>query len=167
MIVTWLPNYLENSRGFTGAAIGMSSSLVAFASISGALFFSRRADKFRDKKVQTIVTLQILAAGMLALIVLSPTPEILLVGLVLYGFLGKLAVDPILISYIISRANPRKLGRSLGLFNFFGMISSVLAPFITDATNTQVLGFYLSVVMLLIGTAFFLFANRLDERSRA
>lgn len=171
MIVTWLPNYLENSRGFTGAAIGMSSSLVAFASIPGALFFSRRADKFRDKKVQTIVTLQILAAGMLALIVLSPTPEILLVGLVLYGFLGKLAVDPILISYIISRANPRKLGRSLGLFNFFGMISSVLAPFITglitDATNTQVLGFYLSVVMLLIGTAFFLIANKLDERSRA
>ncbi len=168
MIVTWLPNYLENSRGFQGSAIGMASSLVAFASIPGALFFSRRSDKFKSKKVQTIVTLQILAAGMLAIVVISPNSTILLMGLILYGFLGKLAVDPILISYIIDRANPSKLGRSLGLFNFFGMTSSVVAPFltgvITDITNTQVLGFYLSVGMLLLGTTFFYIANKRDER---
>lgn len=168
MIVTWLQNYLENSRGFEGAAIGMSSSLVAFASIPGALFFSRRSDKFRDKKLATIVSLELLAAGMLAIIVLSPNSTILLTGLILYGFLGKLAVDPILISYIIDRANPKKLGRSLGLFNFFGMTSSVIAPFvtglITDATNTQVLGFYASVVMLIGGTLFFLYANKREAR---
>lgn len=50
MIVTWLPNFLSTERGFQGAAIGLSSSLVAFASIPGALFFSRLADKYMHKK---------------------------------------------------------------------------------------------------------------------
>ncbi len=171
MIVTWLPNFLETERGFTGIAIGMSSALVAFASIPGALFFSRRADKFKDRKVATIFSLELLAAGMLAIVVLSPNSTILLTGLILYGFLGKLAVDPILISYIIDRANPSKLGRSLGLFNFFGMTSSVVAPFVTglisDATGSKVLGFYVSVAMLILGALFFLYANKLDQKKNA
>ncbi len=48
MTVTWLPN-LGTERGFQGVAIGFSS-LVAFASIPGALFFSRLADKYMHKK---------------------------------------------------------------------------------------------------------------------
>ena len=50
MTVTWLPNFLGTERGFQGVAIGFSSSLVAFASIPGALFFSRLADKYMHKK---------------------------------------------------------------------------------------------------------------------
>ncbi|WP_053955184.1 MFS transporter [Inediibacterium massiliense] len=163
MIVTWLPSFLQYERGFEGIAIGSSSSLVAFASIPGALFFSRMSDKFKDRRIRLILFLEISAAAMLALVVLAPNSSILLLGLLLYGLLGKLAVDPIIISHIADSAPRESLGTSLGVFNFFGMSSSVLAPvvtgFISDQTGTKVMGFYASAVLLIIGAAIFFIAN--------
>ncbi|MBR2568923.1 MAG: MFS transporter, partial [Paenibacillus sp.] len=48
-------------------------------------------------------------------------------------------------------------------FNFFGMMSSVVAPFVTglisDATGSKVLGFYLATIIILVGAAVMLLAN--------
>ncbi|MFD2308633.1 MFS transporter [Enterococcus termitis] len=163
MTVTWLPNFLGTERGFEGAAIGFSASLVAFASIPGALFFSRLADKFMHKKVQFIVILEFLAAVMLLLTVQATNSTLLLVGLILYGFLGKLAVEPIIISWLGENAPKVGIGTTLGVFNFFGMMSSVIAPTLTgsisDATGSKEMGFYISVILLVAGTALFLLAN--------
>lgn len=163
MTVTWLPNFLGTERGFEGAAIGFSASLVAFASIPGALFFSRLADKFMHKKVQFIVVLEFLAAVMLLLTVQATNSTLLLVGLILYGFLGKLAVEPIIISWLGENAPKVGIGTTLGVFNFFGMMSSVIAPTLTgsisDATGSKEMGFYISVILLVAGTALFLLAN--------
>ncbi|MTD41500.1 MFS transporter [Erwinia sp. CPCC 100877] len=163
MTVTWLPNFLGTERGFEGAAIGFSASLVAFASIPGALFFSRLADKFMHKKVQFIVILEFLAAAMLLLTVQSTSSTVLLIGLILYGFLGKLAVEPIIISWLGENAPKIGIGTTLGVFNFFGMMSSVIAPALTgsisDATGSKVMGFYIAVILLVAGTALFLLAN--------
>uniref|UniRef100_UPI00403F020F MFS transporter n=1 Tax=Candidatus Enterococcus willemsii TaxID=1857215 RepID=UPI00403F020F len=100
MTVTWLPNFLGTERGFEGVAIGFSASLVAFASIPGALFFSRLADKYMNKKIQFIVVLELLAAAMLLITVQATNQVFLLIALILYGFLGKLAVEPIIISWL-------------------------------------------------------------------
>ncbi|MGL4675049.1 MAG: MFS transporter, partial [Wohlfahrtiimonas sp.] len=62
MIVTWLPKFLQSERGFEGVAVGFAASLVAFASIPGALLFSRLSDKFQSKKTSLIVALEIAAA---------------------------------------------------------------------------------------------------------
>lgn len=163
MTVTWLPNFLGTERGFEGAAIGFSASLVAFASIPGALFFSRLADKFMHKKVQFIVILEFLAAAMLLLTVQATNSTLLLVGLILYGFLGKLAVEPIIISWLGENAPKVGIGTTLGVFNFFGMMSSVIAPTLTgsisDATGSKEMGFYISVILLVVGTTLFLLAN--------
>ncbi|ALV21438.1 MFS transporter [Carnobacterium antarcticum] len=164
MVVTWLPTFLSQERGFQGIAIGFSSALVAFASIPGALLFSRLSDKFNSKKIQFIIVLEIAAAAMLALTVLAPSSAILLVGLILYGLLGKLAVEPIIISYMGDAAPKTGYGTTFGVFNFFGMSSSVLAPIVTgyisDLTGSKVGGFYLSGFIMIAGTIFFLIANR-------
>lgn len=163
MTVTWLPNFLGTERGFEGAAIGFSSSLVAFASIPGALFFSRLADKYMDKKIRFIVILEFLAAAMLLLTVQATNSTFLLVALILYGFLGKLAVEPIIISWLGENAPKVGVGTTLGVFNFFGMMSSVIAPTLTgsisDATGSKVMGFYIAVILLVLGTTLFLIAN--------
>ncbi|WP_345889995.1 MFS transporter [Paenibacillus dendritiformis] len=39
-ILTWLPQYLQTERGYQGSDVGFISSLVPWASIPGALFFS-------------------------------------------------------------------------------------------------------------------------------
>ncbi|ALS01391.1 MFS transporter [Enterococcus silesiacus] len=169
MTVTWLPNFLGTERGFEGAAIGFSASLVAFASIPGALFFSRLADKYMHKKVQFIVILELLAAAMLLFTVQATNSTFLLISLIMYGFLGKLAVEPIIISWLGENAPKVGIGTTLGVFNFFGMMSSVIAPTLTgsisDATGSKVMGFYISVVLLVVGTILFLLANLNKKKS--
>jgi len=171
MIVTWLPSFLQQERGFEGVAIGFSSALVAFASVPGALFFSRMSDRFRNKKVQLIIFLELCAAVMLVCTVISPDSTMLLISLILYGLLGKLAVDPIMISFVADNAPKKGYGTSFGVFNFFGMSSSVIAPFLTgvisDSTGSKVMGFYISAAILLVGTAIFFTVNVLMKRTTA
>ncbi|WP_431223403.1 MFS transporter [Serratia sp. L9] len=168
MIVTWLPSFLQQERGFEGVAIGFSAALVAFASVPGALFFSRMSDRFRARKVQLIIFLQICAAVMLVCTVISPDSTTLLISLVLYGLLGKLAVDPIMISFVADNAPKKGYGTSFGVFNFFGMSSSVIAPFLTgvisDSTGSKVMGFYISAAILVIGTIIFFTVNVLMKQ---
>ncbi|MFR3731706.1 MAG: MFS transporter [Enterococcus sp.] len=163
MTVTWLPNFLGTERGFQGVAIGFSSSLVAFASIPGALFFSRLADKYMHKKVTFIVILEVLAALMLLVTVQATNSTFLMIALILYGFLGKLAVEPIIISLLGENAPKVGVGTTLGVFNFFGMMSSVIAPTLTgsisDATGSKVMGFYIAIILLIGGTFLFLTVN--------
>ncbi|MFS0939680.1 MFS transporter [Enterococcus casseliflavus] len=163
MTVTWLPNFLGTERGFQGVAIGFSSSLVAFASIPGALFFSRLADKYMHKKVTFIVILEVLAALMLLVTVQATNSTFLMIALILYGFLGKLAVEPIIISWLRENAPKVGVGTTLGVFNFFGMMSSVIAPTLTgsisDATGSKVMGFYIAIILLIGGTFLFLTVN--------
>lgn len=163
MIVTWLPKFLQSERGFEGVAVGFAASLVAFASIPGALLFSRLSDKFQSKKITLIVTLELLAAVMLLGIISFTNETALLVALILYGLLGKLAVEPIIISYLADVAPKKGYGTTLGVFNSCGMASSVIAPPLTgaiiDATTSQSLGFYVAVAILTAGAVLFLLMN--------
>jgi MFS family permease len=163
MLVTWLPNFLETERGFTGVAIGMSAALVAFSSIPGALFFSRKADRFRNRRNSLICALEFAAAGVFVFIVMAPSSTLLMAGLIIYGLLGKLAVDPILISHVIDHAPKKRTATHLTTFNFFGMSSSVVAPLVTglisDTFHSKAGGFYLAMALLLVATLFFLLVN--------
>ncbi|WP_418936168.1 MFS transporter, partial [Klebsiella pneumoniae] len=159
LIVTWLPSYLQTERGFDGGAIGFASALVAVVGVPGALFFSHLSDKFRDSKVKVILGLEIVAAAMLMFTVLSPNTAMLMISLVLYGLLGKMAVDPILISFVSEQASAKTLGRAFSLFNFFGMSSAVVAPtltgFISDLTGSKEISFVMSAGLVVTGTIIF------------
>ena len=171
MLVTWLPSFLESERGFTGIAIGFSAALVAFASVPGALIFGRLVDRFRNKRIRFIVILELCAAATFIAIVLVPDAALLLVGLIVYGLVGKLAVDPMLISLVSEGAPTQKVGRFLTTFNFFGMSSSVVAPFVTglisDIFLTKVGGFYLACGLIVVCTTFFFIVNTKSKAAKA
>lgn len=170
LIDTWLPNFLETERGFQGTAIGMTSSLVFFAAIPGALVFSRIADRIPNKKVTIIIFLEIAAAFVLFITVTTSNPFLLIFGIIAYGFLGKLAVEPIIISWLGQYAPRKSIATTYGVFNFFGMSASVLVPSITgmisDATGTKVYAFYLAIGILCAGTLLFYLINRFYEKSK-
>ncbi|OCF93797.1 MFS transporter [Gilliamella sp. wkB7] len=163
MIVSWLPNFLETERGFTGGSIGSASSLVAFAAIPGALIISKISDKFRSKRLLFIIVLELIAAGTLFITVQSATITFLLAGLIFYGLFGKLTVEPILISHVAETAPKTNYGTSFGVFNFFGMSSSVIAPpltgYLADLTGTKITGFYVAIVILIVATLIFMLIN--------
>lgn len=168
MIVTWLPSFLESERGISGGLIGVIVSMISVTAIPGALLFSRISDKKRDKKNLIIIFLEICAFALVAVSMFAPNAGILAAILLLYGLLGKLAVDPVLISYMSDQADPKSVATTLGVFNFFGMASSVVAPALTgaiiDMTGSGELGFYVGAALLAVGTVLFVLTN---SRSKA
>lgn len=164
MMVTWLPAFLQQERGFEGAAIGVAASMLPLAAIPGALIFSHFSDKYRGFKLRFIFTLELLVVGVIFLIVTVSSNWLLVGMLILYGLLGKLAVEPILISYMADNAPKEGYGTFFGFFNFFGMLSSVLAPVLTglisDMTGSRVISFYFSAIILLLAVLFMFLATR-------
>lgn len=159
MIVTWLPSFLVTEKGFAQSDVGYVSALVAIAGIPGALIFARILDRRQQDRLKYILALLIIAAVMIGLTVYSPSPWILYIALILYGLFGKLAIDPVLITYVSDSVPEHKTAKALGLFNFFGMASSVVAPWLTgfigDTTGSQIIGFYIGTVLLLVAALLF------------
>ncbi|MBM7710243.1 putative MFS family arabinose efflux permease [Enterococcus lemanii] len=167
LIDTWVPNFLETERGIEGTAIGLVSSLVFFTAIPGALIFSRIADMIPNKKVSIIIGLEIMAAAMLLFMIETTNQTLLVVGIMAYGFFGKLAVEPIIISWLSQFAPRKSIATTYGVFNFFGMTASVIVPSLTgkisDVTGSKVYAFYLAIGIILVGTLFFFLVNKLAK----
>ncbi len=160
VIITWLPEFLISERGFAGSSVGFISSLVPWASIPGALIFARVNDKIGKAKplVYTLVPIALLSVFAIAFVTNRP---LLLTVLVIYGLTGKLALDPILITFVTKNAPNGALGTSLSAYNFIGMSGSILAPYITgalsDSLGSMQIGFYLASVLLVAGLVVFSF----------
>lgn len=171
LIDTWLPNFLETERGFEGTAIGIASSLCFFSAIPGALVFSRLADKLPERKVSIIIALEVVAAAMLFFMIETGDQTMLIAGIIAYGFFGKLAVEPIIIAWLSGFASGGSVATMYGVFNFFGMTSSVIAPAVTgaisDATGSKIVGFYLAIGIILVGTLLFFIVNRVCRAPKA
>lgn len=172
LIDTWLPNFLETEKGFAGTSVGLASSLVFFTAIPGALIFSRIADSMPNKKVQLIILLECLAASVLFLTVTTSNQTILVIGIMAYGFFGKLAVEPIIISWLGESAPKGSVATMYGVFNFFGMSASVIVPSLTgkisDITGSKLYAFYLAIGIIGVGTLLFYVINRIfGEKKRA
>ncbi len=163
LIVTWLPKFLEAERGIAGGKIGLVVSMISVTAVPGALFFAGLSDKLRGKKALIIIGLELSAFVLVALSMLMPNALSLTFILLLYGFLGKMAVDPVLISYVSDKASKKNMATTLGMFNFFGMSSSIIAPaftgFIMDKTGSGEIGFYVGALLLILGTILFLAFN--------
>ncbi|MCM3539074.1 MFS transporter [Priestia endophytica] len=167
-MLTWLPYYLQTARGVDGSQTGIIASLVPWASIPGAIFFGYISDRVKSKK-PLIISLAVAGAFLQIVIPYTESYSLLLTGLVLYGLLGKLALDPVLISYIADITPASMYSKVYGFFNFSGMLSSIFAPYITgyfaDRTGSLELGFYLSGALLLVGAVAFLFTDKGSKES--
>ncbi|WP_418904818.1 MFS transporter [Enterococcus saccharolyticus] len=158
VIITWLPQFLIAERGFEGSSVGFISSLVPWASIPGALLFARINDKLGKTKlmVYSLVPLAILSVFAIAFV---QDRSILIAMLVLYGLTGKLALDPIIVTYVTRNAPKGSLGTTLSAYNFIGMSGSILAPYLTgylaDATGSMQIGFYVASILLIAGLVLF------------
>ncbi|HHU6751034.1 TPA: MFS transporter [Staphylococcus pseudintermedius] len=160
MIVTWLPSFLVAEKHFAQSSVGYVAAIVAITAVPGALLFSKYIDKNAHQRHNLIVILLFAAAITISLTVFSPTPAVLYIALILYGLLGKLAIDPVLITYVSNSVKQEVVAKALGIFNFFGMCSSVVAPWLTgligDMTGSKVTAFYISAILLVIAALLFI-----------
>lgn len=168
VVVTWLPQFLQIERGFEGTSVGFIASLVPWASIPGAILFARLSDRFKRTKifVYTLVPIAMLSIFSIAFVT---DRTLLIIALVLYGLTGKLALDPILVAFVAKNAPKGSLSTALSAYNFIGMSSSILAPYvtgwITDTVGSMQIGFYLSAGLLLLGMIVFSFTKENEVKA--
>lgn len=163
VILTWLPYYLHTARHELPSQTGIVSSLVPWASVPGALLISYLSDRFRQRRAFALVLMPI-AALAIFFIPTAQSTVALFGALVLYGLVGKLALDPILVAYVADRVPSTAYSRAYAILNFCGMLSSILAPYITgylaSRFGTLDTGFYLATILLLIGAGCMAFTHR-------
>ena len=158
VIITWLPKFLQTERGFEGTSVGFIASLVPWASVPGALIISRLSDKLKKTKifVFSLVPLALISTFGMAYVT---DRTMLILMLILYGLTGKLALDPILVTYVTKNSPKEALGTALSAYNFIGMSAAITAPYVTgwiaDKFGSMQAGFYLASVLLLIGMVIF------------
>lgn len=166
-IQSWLPYFLETERNIAVTQVGFISSLVAWASIPGALTWARLSDKKKSRKPFMVVLLILALASLLGAAYLK-TFNLLIVSLVLYGLTGKLALDPILVSALGDNAPTKNPGRLFSTYNFIGMSASIVAPyiggFIKDATGSLTFTLYLAAGLLLVGLLVTLFVYKENKK---
>ncbi|EOH59590.1 MFS transporter [Enterococcus mundtii] len=166
VILTWLPQFLIAERGFTGASVGFISSLVPWASIPGALLFARINDKTGATKKLVFVLVPLAIVSVFAIAFVT-NRTLLITVLILYGLTGKLALDPIMVTFVTKHAPRAALGTTLSTYNFIGMSGSILAPYVTgylaDTSGSMQVGFYLSCVLLIIGLILFALLAKEDR----
>lgn len=162
MILTWLPYYLANERGITGGNIAFVASLLPWAAIPGSIFFSYISDKMGRRRPVLLVMLP-LAFLATASIVYFDNMAILYTALILYGVVGKISTNPVLVALVANNAPKQAYSTAFSVYNFIGMSSSILAPVVTgyiyDKTGSMANGFYLAAGLLIVGFIAVLFVK--------
>ncbi|WP_407575200.1 MFS transporter [Raoultella terrigena] len=160
VILTWLPYYLQSERGIAGSETGFITSLVAWISIPGALLFSSLSDRLGKRKPLILLLVPVAILSMLS-IIWMPNMTGVIVALCVYGLVGKLALDPVLVALVADSVDENNYSSAFGLFNFIGMSSSILAPVIAgaarDMTGSLASSFYVSAALLVVGLVGMLF----------
>ena len=160
MILTWLPYYLQTERGIPAKEIGNITSLVAWVSIPAGLLFARISDRLGRRRPLVAALVPIAAVSLVSIAFLRDVNHVI-AAICVYGFFGKLALDPVLIAAVADNAPKQSYGTAYGIFNFVGMSSSILAPtiagVISDATGSLAANFYISAAVLLVGMAGMMF----------
>ncbi|MEI7612617.1 MAG: MFS transporter [Betaproteobacteria bacterium] len=154
MILTWLPYYLQTERGIPVKEIGNIASLVAWVSIPGGLLFARISDKLGKRRPLVLLLVPIAALSLISIAFVQDVNQVIM-AICVYGFFGKLALDPVLVASVADNAPKESYGTAYGIYNFVGMSSSILAPtiagMISDATGSLAANFYLSAAILIVG----------------
>ena len=168
MVLTWLPYYLQTERGITGSQVGNISALTAWASIPGAILFSSVSDKMGRRKPLVFILVPIAAISIWAMASIQDI-NLLIAFLIIYGFFGKLALDPVLVAFVADSAPRESYSTVFGVYNFVGMSSSIIAPYLTgylaDKTGSLSSGFYVAAVLLLVGMVFMIFCKEKPGRA--
>lgn len=169
LIQTWLPDFLNVEREFPHMVASLITSGFFLMAIPSSVFFSFLSGKFPELKVKIIVCLELVSAIMLLLICTTKSPYLLIAAVLIYGMSGKLAIEPIVVSWLGDFIQDENVAEVFGIFNFFGMMGSVIAPKLTgvisDVTGSTMDGFIVAALLLVVGSICFLVLNRHTEES--
>ncbi|MHC5905886.1 MFS transporter [Streptomyces sp. S6] len=173
--LTWLPSYLETSRGFSLAETGWLASLPYLCGIAGVLCGGLLSGRLIRRGMPTVTARKVPIVGGAVLAALSVLPVAyvestpLAVALLSLGYFAAQVPMGCLWTLASDLAEPHQVASLGAVQNFGGFLGAALAPIVTgailDATgNSYSLVFVVGGALLLVGGASYLFFVR-DTRA--
>jgi MFS family permease len=165
VVVTWGPTFFQTERGLGLTMSGLYLAVVALTAIPAAIVFGKLSDSIGRRPISlAILPLSALTVWLMAYV---QSQTFLLAALVVYGLVGKLAWEPVVSAWIgdyAVRFHRDSMGAVIGVFNFFGMSSAVVAPVVSglirDWTGSLLYAFYVGAALIMLG---FLLARGVPE----
>lgn len=158
VLLSWGPVFFQTERGVSLTLSGLYTLVIAITAIPSGLTLGRLSDRMGRKRI--ILSLLPLMALCLALVPRVQSRGGMLLLLLFYGVVGKLAWDPVGIAWLgdyVSRTQPGAVGAAVALFSFTGVLSAVIGPPVTgwikDVTGSLAGGFYLAGALALVAFA--------------
>ena len=169
VILSWGPTFLQDTRNLGIFYSGLATAIFAAVAIPSAIIVGKGTDRFgRMRGALVILPLASLSIFMMAL---TNTLLLFIIGIVLYGIVGKLTMDPVAVAWVEEIVGSDEVGAALAVLNVFAMGSSIVAPvvtgFLADLTGTLAYGFYFGGLVVLLGTFFVLLGTMRTGRSLA
>ncbi len=156
VLLSWGPVFFQSERNVGLTMSGLYTLVVAVTAIPSGLLLGRWSDHIGRKRI--ILTMLPLMALSLALIPQVQSRTGMLLALMAYGVVGKLAWDPLAISWLgdyAARHRPEAVGTAVALFSFLSVLSAVVGPpltgWIKDITGSLAGGFYVAAGLALVG----------------
>jgi nitrate/nitrite transporter NarK len=140
MFMTWLPQWLTDTRGITYIEVGLVSSAGTITGIPGCILIGVISDRLRKRKLPLVVFYAASTIALIALILMPVgTPPV--VYAVLAGVLGfTLSAWVLLFSMVPETLPPEVAGVGMGIVNGIGTLAfSVMNPiygYLVDITGS-------------------------------
>jgi MFS family permease len=158
VLISWGPSFFQLNRGLPISYSGPITALYALLSIPAGLAFSRLSDRWARRKLFFNLCLPLGGALLFLAAYVSTVPQIA-IALALYGVVGAMALNPIIVAwandFVASSKGAIPRATVMGILNFSMMMSALLAPVVTPAvgalTGSLQWGFFIGVGMTAIG----------------
>jgi len=158
VLLSWGPVYFQSERNLGLTMSGLYTLVIAVTAMPSGLLLGRLSDRIGRKRI--ILTMLPLMELSLAVIPQVQSRTGMLLALMAYGVVGKLAWDPLAISWLgdyVARYRPEAVGTAVALFSFLSVLSAVVGPpltgWIKDVTGSLAGGFYVAAGLALVGFA--------------
>ncbi len=156
VLLSWGPVFFQSERNLGLTMSGLYTLVIAVTAMPSGLLLGRLSDRIGRKRI--ILTMLPLMALSLAVLPQVESRAGMLLALMAYGVVGKLAWDPLGISWLgdyVARYRPEAVGTAVALFSFLSVVSAVVGPpltgWIKDVTGSLAGGFYVAAGLALVG----------------
>lgn len=154
VVLTWAPSFLFHERHIPLEQAGLFTAITIVSSGVGAMAWGRLSDRVGRKRLLLAVSPAMVAAVLL--VAFAPSKSLLVLGLVLFGLTGGLALNPLIVAWGGDLAAGKVgIGTAIATLNAAVVGGSIVAPalsgWLLDRTGSLEAAFLLAAGVGVLG----------------
>lgn len=170
-MITWIPDYLKNARGYGTISMGWMSSTPYIGGLVGAVLGGFVSDRFfRGRRKPTMLVTALMTSVMMAILLITPNNTALLACvLILAGFFLNIGWSGFT-SFAMNMTTTKTYPFAISIINSGGNLGGFFAPLIVgallDMTHNYTVAFSYFVLILILAFVILLTLTEFRPESR-